>query len=119
MAARHFTRADNGQAIKYATVFTDGYEFGHMSLYDGLYEVHDVPVGSYTLSVQKNGYATISRPISDATWVQWAFPWDATAGDHAIEVRAIDGTGEVQTDRRTGAAPDGARGRHRISVRVD
>ncbi|NLE60810.1 MAG: PEGA domain-containing protein [Planctomycetes bacterium] len=58
------TRADNGQPVKYATIFTDGYEFGHMSLYDGLYEVHNVPVGSYTLSVQKNGYATISRPIT-------------------------------------------------------
>lgn len=58
------TRADNGQPIKYATIFTDGYEFGHMSLYDGLYEVHGVPVGTYTLSVQKNGFATTSRQIT-------------------------------------------------------
>jgi DMSO/TMAO reductase YedYZ molybdopterin-dependent catalytic subunit len=63
--------------------------------------------------------ATISRPISNATWVQWAYAWQATPGDHRIEVRAIDGTGEVQTDRRTDAAPDGARGHHRINVRVE
>lgn len=62
--------------------------------------------------------ATISRPISGATWVQWAYAWEATRGDHRIEVRAIDGTGEVQTDRQTDPAPDGARGHHRISVRV-
>jgi DMSO/TMAO reductase YedYZ molybdopterin-dependent catalytic subunit len=62
--------------------------------------------------------ATISRPISGATWVQWVVAWDAAPGDHRIEVRATDGTGDVQTDRQTDPAPDGARGHHRISVRV-
>ena len=62
--------------------------------------------------------ARISRPISDATWVQWTLAWDATPGRHSLEVRATDGTGAVQTEERTGAAPDGARGYHRISVSV-
>jgi DMSO/TMAO reductase YedYZ molybdopterin-dependent catalytic subunit len=62
--------------------------------------------------------AQMSRPISDATWVQWALSWDATPGRHRLEVRAIDGTGETQTEERTNAAPDGARGHHRISVSV-
>ncbi len=62
--------------------------------------------------------ARTSRPISDATWVQWAYAWEAAAGDHRIEVRAIDGPGEVQTDRETDPAPDGARGHHRITVSV-
>ncbi len=62
--------------------------------------------------------ARTSRPISDATWVQWVLAWDATPGRHRLEVRAIDGTGETQTDERTNAAPDGARGHHRISVSV-
>jgi DMSO/TMAO reductase YedYZ molybdopterin-dependent catalytic subunit len=62
--------------------------------------------------------ARTSRPISDATWVQWVYAWEATAGDHRIEVRATDGTGVVQTDRRTDPAPDGARGHHRITVSV-
>ncbi len=62
--------------------------------------------------------ATISRPISNATWVQWTLPWTATPGPHSLEVEAIDGTGDVQTSQVTSPAPDGARGHHRISVTV-
>ena len=56
--------------------------------------------------------ARLSAPIYDATWVQWLYLWDATPGPHTLEVRAIDGTGEVQTDARSAPAPDGARGHH-------
>jgi hypothetical protein len=62
--------------------------------------------------------ADLGVAISDATWVQFVHRWDATAGEHAIRVRATDRTGEVQTDRRTEPAPDGARGHHAISVTV-
>jgi len=62
--------------------------------------------------------ATISRPISKATWVQWEMPWSATSGQHRIEVRATDGTGDVQTADASDPAPDGARGHHRITVTV-
>jgi hypothetical protein len=62
--------------------------------------------------------ARLSAPISDATWVQWLYLWDASPGTHEIEVRAIDGTGEVQTDQRSNPAPDGARGHHNIRVTV-
>jgi hypothetical protein len=65
--------------------------------------------------------ATLSTPISNATWVQWLVAWDAVAsgpGPHTIEVRATDGTGAVQTDQRTPPAPDGARGHHTIQVQV-
>jgi DMSO/TMAO reductase YedYZ molybdopterin-dependent catalytic subunit len=62
--------------------------------------------------------ATISPAISSATWVQWLYPWDATQGNHTLEVRATDGTGEVQTDQQTPPAPDGARGHHTIGVSV-
>jgi DMSO/TMAO reductase YedYZ molybdopterin-dependent catalytic subunit len=62
--------------------------------------------------------ARIGRPISKATWVQWALDWPATAGRHSLEVRATDETGDVQTDRVTDPAPDGARGHHRIFVNV-
>ncbi len=63
--------------------------------------------------------ATLSTPISDATWVQWLYAWDASSavpGPHPIEVRATDGTGAVQTSDRTPPAPDGARGHHSILV---
>lgn len=62
--------------------------------------------------------AELSTPISDATWVQFLYRWDADPGDHLIQVRATDGTGETQTDARTPPAPDGARGYHTIQVTV-
>ncbi len=65
--------------------------------------------------------ARLSTPISDATWVQWTYAWDAAAtglGEHEIAVRATDGDGATQTDQRTRPDPDGARGWHTISVSV-
>lgn len=63
--------------------------------------------------------AELSSPISDATWVQWLYHWTAVPGEHRLSVRATDGTGEVQTASLSRPAPDGARGRHRISVQVN
>ena len=62
--------------------------------------------------------AEVSAPISDATWVQWLFRWEATAGSHTLRVRATDGDGVVQTDQVTRPPPDGARGHHSIQVTV-
>ena len=62
--------------------------------------------------------AELGAAISNATWLQFVHRWEATAGEHVIRVRATDGTGEVQTDRRTEPAPDGARGHHAIRVKV-
>ena len=62
--------------------------------------------------------ARISRPISTATWVQWTLAWTTTPGAHNLEVRATDGSGDVQTDQLSDPAPDGARGHHRILVMV-
>jgi len=62
--------------------------------------------------------ATISTPISKATWVQWMYPWDATAGQHRISVRATDGNGVLQEEMESRPAPDGARGWHTITMTV-
>ena len=62
--------------------------------------------------------ATLSVPISDATWVQWEYPWVATAGSHTARVRATDATGETQTEVVTRPDPNGARGWHRIPFTV-
>jgi len=62
--------------------------------------------------------AILSVAISDATWVQWHYPWSASPGSHLIRVRATDGTGAVQESRVTEPAPDGARGYHTIQVSV-
>ncbi len=63
--------------------------------------------------------AELSTPISDATWVQWLYRWEAAPGEHQLSARATDGNGEVQTDRLTRPAPDGARGHHTISINVN
>lgn len=63
--------------------------------------------------------ARLSGEPSINAWRQWVLEWDAAPGDHSIEVRATDGTGETQTEERTPVAPDGATGHHRITVRVE
>jgi len=62
--------------------------------------------------------AQLSTPISDATWVQWRHDWDATAGQHRLQVRATDGTGTLQEQTPSPPAPDGARGWHSVVVSV-
>src|SRR3990172_3945564 len=62
--------------------------------------------------------ATLSAPISDATWVQWRLDWDAVPGEHLVRVRATDATGTTQTEAATRPDPDGARGWHTIPFSV-
>ncbi|MBF8188293.1 molybdopterin-dependent oxidoreductase [Nonomuraea sp. K274] len=52
------------------------------------------------------------------TWRQWSIDWDATAGQHTIEVRATDAAGRTQTEEMAPPAPDGATGWHTITVQV-
>ncbi len=51
-------------------------------------------------------------------WRQWVHEWEAEPGDHSLQVRATDGTGEPQTEAVAQPAPDGATGYHTRSVRV-
>ncbi len=62
--------------------------------------------------------ATLSSPVSDDTWRQWVWEWDAPAGQHTLRVRAIDGKGELQTGTRQDVMPDGATGWHSRVVTV-
>jgi DMSO/TMAO reductase YedYZ molybdopterin-dependent catalytic subunit len=55
---------------------------------------------------------------STDTWVQWRYDWPATAGLHTLSVRAIDGTGAVQTEQRATPFPDGATGWHTVTATV-
>ncbi|WP_306967990.1 molybdopterin-dependent oxidoreductase [Arthrobacter oryzae] len=61
---------------------------------------------------------TLSAEASTITWRQWSYEWDATPGPHYIKVRATDGTGEVQTDKRADPVPDGASGWQSVMVTV-
>ncbi len=62
--------------------------------------------------------ATLSEPLADTTWVQWTCDLDLAAGTRVLEVRAVDGDGEVQSEGPRAVLPDGAEGWHRREVRV-
>lgn len=62
--------------------------------------------------------ATLAAVASIDTWRLWSLRWNATRGDHTLEVRATDNAGELQTDRKTPPIPDGATGLHQIRVKV-
>ena len=62
--------------------------------------------------------ARLSEPIGADAWRQWVLDWDAEPGRHRIQVRATDGRGRLQTERRAAPRPDGATGRHTTEVRV-
>jgi hypothetical protein len=80
----------------------------------------DRGIGKVEISIDAGDWheAALSKPISDATWIQWEYQWTATAGDHAVRVRATDRTGETQTETPTRPDPDGARGWHHVSFGV-
>jgi hypothetical protein len=52
------------------------------------------------------------------TWLQWVATWDATPGDHRLQVRATDASGQTQPAERVPPFPDGATGHHTILVHV-
>ncbi|MFZ0491626.1 MAG: molybdopterin-dependent oxidoreductase [Acidimicrobiia bacterium] len=51
-------------------------------------------------------------------WRQWVLDWEATAGKHAITVRATDGDGALQLEERFPPRPDGATGWHSVTINV-
>ncbi len=53
------------------------------------------------------------------TWRQWVWEWEATPGNHKLEVRATDSTGYTQTSRRAPIAPDGSTGWDSVDVTVE
>ncbi|MBN9605543.1 MAG: molybdopterin-dependent oxidoreductase [Actinomycetales bacterium] len=71
-------------------------------------------VGVAGVEVQVDGGAwrpaELAEAISDDTWVQWRYVWEASPGDHILRCRAISATGEVQTGDVQGVIPDGATG---------
>ncbi|HEX5950118.1 MAG TPA: molybdopterin-dependent oxidoreductase [Actinomycetota bacterium] len=52
------------------------------------------------------------------TWRQWVAMWDATPGEHRLQVRATDGDGVAQPEDRAEPFPDGAAGWHTVVVQV-
>lgn len=62
--------------------------------------------------------ATLSNPINADTWVQWMLEWQADAGTHYVEVRAVNKNGDTQVEERAPIAPDGSSGWQRVLVTV-
>jgi DMSO/TMAO reductase YedYZ molybdopterin-dependent catalytic subunit len=62
--------------------------------------------------------ATLEPEHSPLQWRRWRWDWPAAPGNHLVTVRAIDGAGELQTDRVAAPHPDGASGYHAIRVKV-
>jgi DMSO/TMAO reductase YedYZ molybdopterin-dependent catalytic subunit len=52
------------------------------------------------------------------TWRQWYYTWDATPGQHVLQVRATNKSGYTQTSLKHRTDPDGATGYHTIMVNV-
>jgi len=63
--------------------------------------------------------AELKEPLGPYAWRLWAVPWTPDApGSAELVVRAIDGTGQVQTETVAPPLPDGASGWHRRRVSV-
>ncbi len=63
--------------------------------------------------------AELATAISEDTWVQWRYAWDADEGQHVIRSRATSIDGEVQTGVEQGVIPDGATGYHAVGIDVN
>jgi DMSO/TMAO reductase YedYZ molybdopterin-dependent catalytic subunit len=61
--------------------------------------------------------ATLRRELARAAWRQWRLPLpDGAQGRRSLEVRAVDGRGDLQTARQAPPHPSGASGYHQVDV---
>ena len=62
--------------------------------------------------------AKLDRPLSQLTWVLWRGDLDIPTGNHRISVRAVDGSGNVQTSNSQNTLPKGATGLYSLTVNI-
>ena len=77
--------------------------------------------GIDTVQVQVDGGDWVDAELgavdSPDTWRQWRYRWEASpGGSHLLRVRAVDGTGVVQTGDEAPPFPSGATGYDNVSV---
>ena len=72
------------------------------------------------VSVDDGAWVSADLGTQDTTdtWRQWVYRWNATSGQHTVQVRATDNTGQTQTADLAPPAPNGATGYHTIEVDV-
>lgn len=63
--------------------------------------------------------AEIAEAGTSSTWRQWRWEWDAEAGTHDLEVRAVDNNGNVQLEEEAAPAPNGSQGYDQVTVTVE
>ncbi len=65
------------------------------------------------------GDADLKPPLSALTWNLWTFAWERPGpGQHALQVRATDGGGRLQSADGRPSYPDGSSGYHTVRVSV-
>jgi DMSO/TMAO reductase YedYZ molybdopterin-dependent catalytic subunit len=62
--------------------------------------------------------ASLSKLVNTDLWRQWIWEWDAPAGSHTLQVRATDGDGRAQVEKRTAPFPNGSTGWQSVLVTV-
>ena len=79
-----------------------------------------VGIEAVELRVDEGAWIPAELSVQDTvdTWRQWLARWDATPGEHRLEVRARDRSGAIQPAEHAPPFPDGATGYHAITVRV-
>jgi DMSO/TMAO reductase YedYZ molybdopterin-dependent catalytic subunit len=76
-------------------------------------------IAGVEVSVDGTWYtATMAAQDTIDTWRQWYYVWDATPGQHVLQVRATDQSGYTQTAVVHRTEPNGATGYHTINVSV-
>jgi DMSO/TMAO reductase YedYZ molybdopterin-dependent catalytic subunit len=78
-------------------------------------------VARVEVNIDRTGWrdATLGTEANDDTWRQWVYEWDATPGEHVVQVRATDKSGYVQTEEVARPDPDGATGWHTRTFDVE
>jgi len=78
--------------------------------------------GIAAVEVQVDGgawaQAKLGGAVTDETWLQWVYEWDAPPGKHELRVRATDKSGALQSGSFVDPRPNGAEGFHEITVTV-
>lgn len=95
-------------------------------------EQGSVPIGGIAFAGSR-GIQRVEVQINDGTWTaaalepessplqwrRWRYHWRAESGQYLVRVRAVDGTGALQTREVAPPHPDGATGNHVVRVHVE
>ncbi|GAC1357150.1 MAG: hypothetical protein NVS4B11_29160 [Ktedonobacteraceae bacterium] len=62
---------------------------------------------------------TLQPPLSKDAWVLWTWQWTpAASGEYTLVVRATNGKGELQEEKKQGTVPGGAKGYYMVQVQA-